>query len=135
MRTSENPILLGTSVNTALTCGTRPVPQKRYNAAVTLSRTTLIVLAVVVAAFVALYPYLGTMGMCDSGECPYAAQSSSHTSAAGLASVCMSAVLSAFPALLAFALFRWHRLPTGDSRPMQFYLSPNPPPPRSFLSW
>ena len=128
--------LLGTWVNRASGCGTPPVTQERYNtAAVTLSRTYLIVLAVLVTAFVALYPYLGTMEMCDSGECPYAAQSSSHTSSAGLASVCMSAVLSAFPALLAFALFRGRNLPTGDSRPMQLYLSPDPPPPRSFLSW
>jgi hypothetical protein len=109
--------------------------QARYNAAVTLSRTYLIVLATLVAAaFVALYPYLGAMEMCDSGECPYAAQSSSHTSTAGLASVCVSAVLSAFPAMLAFALLRGHRLAAAHWRPMQLYLSLDPPPPRSSLS-
>jgi hypothetical protein len=114
---------------------TPPVTQKRYNAAVTLRYTYLFALAVLVAAFVALYPYLGNMEMCDFGECPYAAQSSSHTSSAGLASVCVSAVLSAFPVVLAFALFRGRRLLTAESRPTQFYLSPDPPPPRIFLSW
>jgi hypothetical protein len=109
--------------------------QKRYNAAVTLRHTYLFALAVLVAAFVSLYPYLGNMGMCDLGECPYAAQSPSHTSSAGLASVCVSAVLSAVPAMLAFALFRGRRLPAADSRSTQFYLSPDPPPPRSFFSW
>jgi hypothetical protein len=102
---------------------------------VTLRRAYLVALAVLVATFVALYPYLGNRGMCDSGECPYATQSSSHTSSTGLASVCVSAVLSAFPAVLAFALFRGRRLPAADSRPAELYLSPDPPPPRSFLSW
>ncbi len=100
-----------------------------------LRRAHLVVLAIFVAAFVGLYPYLGSMGMCGSGECPYAAQSSSHTSSVGLASVCVSAVLSVVTAVLAFALFRGRRLPAVDSRPMELYLSPDPPPPRSFLSW
>jgi hypothetical protein len=115
--------------------GTPPVTHKRYNAAVTLRHTYLFALAVLVVAFVALYPYLGSMGMCDFGECPYAAQSSSHTSSAGLASVCVSAVLSALPAVLAFGLSRGRRLPAADSRPTELYLSPDRPPPRSFLSW
>jgi len=87
-----------------------------------------------VATFVALYPYLGNVGMCDFGECPYVVQSSSHTSAAGLASVCISAVLSAFPAVLAFALLLGRRFPAADSQPAELYLSPDPPPPRTFLS-
>ena len=100
----------------------------------TLRRTCLFALAVLVATFVALYPYLGNMGMCDSGECPYAAQSSSHTSSTGLASVCASAVLSAFPAVLALALLRGRRSPVAFSRPTQLYLSPDPPPPRYLSS-
>ena len=110
---------------------TPPVMQARYNAVVTLRDGCIFALAVLVATFVALYPYLGNMGMCHSGECPYAAQSSSHTSSAGLASVCVSAVLSAFPAVLALALLRGRRLSAADSRPWQLYLSPDPPPPRS----
>ncbi len=101
----------------------------------TARHTYLLALAILVATFVALYPYLGAMEMCDSGECPYAAHSSSHTSSsAGLVSVCVSAVLSALPALLAFALFRGPRLAAAYWRPLQFYPSPDPPPPRSFLS-
>ncbi len=100
----------------------------------TLRHTYLFALAVLVATFVALYPYLGNVGMCDSGECPYAVQSSSHASGAGLASVCASAVLSAFPAVLAFALLRGRRLPVAFSRLRQLYLSPDPPPPRSLSS-
>jgi hypothetical protein len=113
---------------------TPPVTHKRYNGAMTPRHTYLFAVAVVVTAFVALYPYLGNMGMCDSGECPYATQSSSQTSSAGLASVCVSAVLTAFPAMLAFALLRGHRLAAAHWRPMQLYLAPDPPPPRSLLS-
>jgi len=98
--------------------------------AVTVRRTYLLSLAVLVTLFVALYPYLGDMGMCDSAECPYATQSSSHTSSSGLASVCVGAVLSAFPALLAFATLRGRRLSDARSRPAQFFLSPDPPPPQ-----
>jgi hypothetical protein len=101
---------------------------------VTLRHTYLFALAVLVAAFVALYPYFGAMDMCDSGECPYAMQSS-HTASSGFVSACVSAVLSTLPALLTFALFRGRRLPALDERPTQLYLSPDPPPPRSFLSW
>ncbi len=108
----------------------------RYNApTVDLHRTTVVVVAVLVAAFVALYPYLGAMEMCDSGECPYAAQSSHTTTSAGLASTCLIAVLSAFPAVLDVALLRGRRLPAADSQPVQLYLSPDPPPPRTCLSW
>jgi hypothetical protein len=101
--------------------------------ALTVRRTYLVAFALVVAAFVALYPYFGAMDMCDSGECPYAMQTS-PTASAGLASACVSAVLSALPALLAFTLFRGRRLPAVDERPTQLYLSPDPPPPRTFLS-
>jgi hypothetical protein len=101
---------------------------------VTLRNRYIFALAVLVAAFVALYPYLGNMEMCDLGECPYAAQSSSHTAPTTPTSVCVSVVLSAFPAMLAFALLRRRHLPASDSRPTELYLSPDPPPPRFFLS-
>ena len=99
----------------------------------TLRQTYLFALAVLVAVFVALYPYLSNMGMCEAGECPYATHSSSHTSSADLASACVSAVLRGVPAMLAFALLRGHRL-AAHWRPMQHYLAPDPPPPRSLLS-
>ncbi len=95
-----------------------------------LRHVHLFALAVLVATVVALYPYLGDMGMCDSVECPYATQSSSHTSSSGLALVCVGAVLSAVPAMLAFATLRARRLSDERSRPAQFFLSPDPPPPQ-----
>jgi hypothetical protein len=98
----------------------------------TVRRTYLGAIAVFVAAFVALYPYLGAMDTCDPGECPYATFTS-ETAAASLASACVSAVLSVLPAFFAFALFRGRRSPTPDSRPSQVYLSPDPPPPRALL--
>ena len=104
--------------------------RKRYNPTVSLRRIHFFALAVLVATVVALYPYLGDMGMCNSGECPYATQSSYHTSPSGPASVCVGAVLSAFPALLAFATLRGRRLFDERSRPAQFFLSPDPPPPQ-----
>ncbi len=42
----------------------------------------------------------------------------------------VSAVLSAIPALLAFATLRGRRLSDERSRPAQFFLSPDPPPPQ-----
>ena len=105
----------------------------RYNPAVFLRHVHFVhffALAVLVATVVALYPYLGDMGMCDSAECPYATQSSSHTSSSGLVSACVGAVLSAVPALLAFATLRARRLSDERSRPAQFFLSPDPPPPQ-----
>ena len=95
-----------------------------------LHRIHFFALAVLVVTVVALYPSLGDMGMCDSGECPYATQSSSHTSSSGLASACVGAVLSAVPALLAFAPLRARRLSDERSRPAQFFLAPDPPPPQ-----
>ena len=104
-----------------------------YNApTVSLRCTTLVILAVLVAAFVALYPYLGTLEMCDHGECPYMAQSSQTTSA-GFVATCLSAVLVAPSVALALAMFHGRRLPTADPRPPEFCLSPDPPPPRSLL--
>jgi hypothetical protein len=102
-----------------------------YNPVAMLSRRCayLVVLAVLVATFVALYPYLGSIGQCDHGGCPYVAQSS-HGTPASLASVCLSAVVVGSPALLVFAALRARRLAADDSRPTEPYLSPDPPPPR-----
>ncbi|MDP9412234.1 MAG: hypothetical protein M3R38_27930 [Actinomycetota bacterium] len=102
-----------------------------------LRHTYLVALAVLVAAFVSLYPYLGAMDMCHSGECPYATQSSAQSSAtsAGVAGLCLGAVLAVSPAgILAFAMLRGRRLSDERSRPAQFFLSPDPPPPQFSLS-
>ncbi len=102
--------------------------------ALTVRRTHLLALAILVTAFVSLYPYLGAMEMCHFGECPYAAQSSPQSSTAftGLAGLCLSAVLAASSAgIFAFAMLRGRRLFDEYSRPTQFFLSPDPPPPQS----
>lgn len=97
----------------------------------TLRRTYLVALAVLVAAFVALYPYLDGMDMCEVGECPYAAHSSYGGSSSPAAAACVSAVLAAsFAGVLAFVAFRGRRVVIDDSRPTQFHLSPDPPPPQ-----
>ncbi len=101
--------------------------------AVTLRGTYLLFLAVLVAAFVSLYPYLGGMRMCHPDECPYAAQTSTHSSGAstGLAGLCLSVVLAASSVgLLGLATIRARRLSGEHSRPARFYLSPDPPPPQ-----
>jgi hypothetical protein len=91
-----------------------------------LHRTTLVILAFLVATFVALYPYLGGMGMCDSGECPQIA----HSASGGVSETCLVAVAAAAtPVVRAIAAFR-RRVVTSESRPVQVYSSPDPPPPR-----
>jgi hypothetical protein len=118
-----------TWVNITLIYVTPPRMQARYNnAAVTLSRTYLIVVATLVAAFVALYPYLGAMEMCDSGECPQIVQSASG----GFSTACLiAAVLVVVPVLRAATAFGW-RGATSELRPIQVFSSPDPPPPRPF---
>ncbi len=101
--------------------------------AVSMRRTYLILLAILVTLFVALYPYLGAMKMCYSDECPYAAQTSTQSSvgSAGFAGLCLLGVVLAVSSvgILAFAMLRGTRLDEG-SRPARFFLSPDPPPPQ-----
>ena len=106
-------------------------------AAVAVRRTYLISLAIFVTAFVALYPYLGAMEMCDSGECPYAAQSSvqSPMGSSGIAGLCLGAVLAVSSAgVLAFGAFYGLRTISNDARPTGVFLSFDPPPPQLYLS-
>jgi hypothetical protein len=96
-----------------------------------LRRTYLVALAALVAAFVALYPYLGGMGPCYGGECPYATHSSSEGSAGGFAVGCVGAgTVASAAVVLASAASRGRRADEAGSRPAQLYLSPDPPPPR-----
>ncbi len=91
--------------------------------------------AVLVATFVALYPYLGAMGHCDvqGDECPYAMQSS-HTTSAGFAATCLSAVITVSSiAMLALAADRGRRLAYNDIRPADIFLYLDTPPPRLSL--
>ncbi len=84
------------------------------------------ILAFLVAAFVALYPYLGGMDMCGSGGCPQIVLSTSG----GVSWTCLLAVVvAAAPVVRTIATSR-QRVVTSEWRPVQVYLSPDPPPPR-----
>ncbi len=94
-------------------------------------RTSLIALGVVVAIFVALYPYLGAMDFCERGECPYAMTHSSSSNSAGPVSACVVAALAAsFAGMMAPALLRGRRVFASNAWLTQFHLSPESPPPR-----
>lgn len=92
----------------------------------------LLVLAVIVAAFVAFYPYLDGMGFCDDGGCPEISQSSPTTSVGFSAVCCPLAVLALGSAAFAFVSFRGQRTVADHPRLIGLYLSPDPPPPRVF---
>ena len=92
----------------------------------TLHRTHLVVLALLLVAFVGLYPLLE----CDAGGCPEASHSS-HV--LGSSATCLIAVLAATTAALASAPpFRGRRA-DHHRRPAEVYLPPDPHPPRLFL--
>ena len=112
----------------------RPGGRLYTGVSVTVRRTYLLSLAVLVTLFVALYPYLGAMEMCHPGECPYATQTSTQSSGSsnGLVGLCLSAVLAAsFAGFFGLTTIRGRRRFDECSRPARFYLSPDPPPPRS----
>jgi len=90
-------------------------------------RTHVLVLAILVAAFVAFYPSLETAGPCDGGECPHAAHATTMASLC-LASVCAAAVLSVpYAASILGATSR--RRSFSDRRPAEIYLPPDTQPP------
>jgi hypothetical protein len=95
----------------------------------TLRRTCLIALAILVAAFVALHPYLGAAGFCDPGGAPHATQA--HAAPSVDPSAAASTALVAASAALALGAFL---RPSSDRRPDQAYLSPDPHPPRPLPS-
>lgn len=107
------------------------LPERLYTlSALAPRRTYVLALAILLVTFVALYPALDPMGHCDQGECPNAAQSSPMSSA-GLATMCVSAVLAASSVMvLALAALRGRRIVTAESRPEDAFLSLDTPPPR-----
>jgi hypothetical protein len=82
-----------------------------------LRRTYLIALAILVAAFVALHPYLGPLEFCGPGGCPHTVE------AHGTPHVDPSAVggTAALVAPIAALALR----PSSDRRPEEMYLPPN----------
>jgi hypothetical protein len=89
----------------------------------------LVALAILVAAFVALHPYLDEAGLCGLGGCPDASQSS-HAAHGGFSTACLVAVLVASPAAYAFASSLGRRRAYDQPGLTETYLSPDPPPPR-----
>lgn len=94
-------------------------------------RTILLALAVVVTAFVALYPQLEAVGMCDSGECPPMTGSTS----VGYSVTCCAVVasLAVVPAASVAAFGLRLRVTRAWYSPSQVHLSPESPPPQLSL--
>jgi hypothetical protein len=111
-----------------------PCPSLYNLVALTLMRRThLLVLAVLVAAFVTLYPSLGVADhSCDAGECPQVAHVGTMASAC-LAAVCAAAVLSVPYAASVLGVFSKRRI-LPEPRPSEAYLPPDTRPPRLSLS-
>ncbi len=107
------------------TCG----PISNYNESVMKNSSharLTIALAVLVAAFVALYPLLD----CGPGGCPEVSQAS-HAAHAGLSTACLAALLAGSSAAAPiFLSFLGQHGVTNSRRPIETYLSPEAPPPR-----
>lgn len=92
-------------------------------------RACLVLLAVLVAAFVTLYPSLGVAhDSCGPGECPQAAHAGVVDSGC-LGAPCAAAVLAA-PYAVSVLGALYSRRPFLDPRPDEAYLPPDPWPPR-----
>jgi hypothetical protein len=89
----------------------------------------LVALAVLVAVFVALHPYLDEAGLCGLGGCPEASQGSQSAHASS-STACLLAVLVASPTVLALASFVGRRRTTDHPLLTEAYLPLEPPPPR-----
>ncbi len=107
--------------------------ERLYNpVALGLHRTFMTALAIFVAAFVALYPYLQNTHSCDAGECPQAMQT--HTSSSScLAAVCVAVTLSA-SAVAALTLTAFARCLYSSPRPFELRFAPESPPPQTSLA-
>lgn len=91
----------------------------------------LVLLTVLVAAFVALHPYLDASGLCGSGGCQEASQSSHAPHAGFFSAACVGAVLVASVAAAAspFVASSGRRRIAGLRRPVETFLAPDTPPP------
>lgn len=91
----------------------------------------LVLLTILVAAFVALHPYLDASGLCGSGGCQEASQASHAPHAGFFSAVCVGAVLAASAAAAAspFAAPSGRRRIAGLRQPVGAFLPPDTPPP------
>lgn len=89
-----------------------------------LRRTYQVIVAVLVAAFVALHPYLGPAELCGPQGCPHTveAHGASYVDPSSVGAA--AALVVPMTAALAF------RRPCSDRRPEEAYLSPEPLPPQ-----
>lgn len=105
--------------------------EDRYTPAVMIRshRAAFAALAVLVAVFVALYPYLD----CGPGGCPDAAQAPHHISGGSLAS-CLVAVLAVAPKARSARSSTAFRRPSSERILSQTHVAPSPHPPQRFTS-
>ena len=90
----------------------------------------LLVIAILVAVTVALYPYAREAGFCGSSDqCPRASQDQGMLST-GFGVGCVAAVLVTFFATLVITVPRWRHRRFSDPNPQETFLSLDPPPPR-----
>lgn len=94
-------------------------------------RTLVVMLAALVAGFVAFYPYLDGLGYCDSGGCPEISHVDAPASG-GVAVGALVAVLVGSTSIAASGSF-YRRRDGSHRQPDQLHLSPEAPPPRPFL--
>lgn len=91
-------------------------------------RPHLVALALLVAVFVAFYPYLEPAGSCGAGGCPQLSQAHAPSSP-NLPAGDIVAVLAA-PASVATLRAAGFLRPASDRHPEEVHLSPDSPPPR-----
>ncbi len=109
------------------------VSRDRYDVPVMMvwRRTLVVMLAALVAGFVALYPYLDGSGYCDSGGCPEISHVDVPASG-GVSAGALAALLVGFTSVAASGSFL-RRREGSNRRPDQLLPSPEIPPPRPFL--
>lgn len=92
-------------------------------------RVSLVLLTSLVAAFVALHPYLDPLGLCGSGGCPEAQPS--HAAHTGFSNLCLGAALVGSVAVASsFVPLSGGRRAADHRRPVQAFFAPDTPPPR-----
>jgi hypothetical protein len=91
-----------------------------------MTRAGLLAVAVFVAVFVALYPYLDAAGACGDGGCPHLSQAHAPELPTGGFAAALVAVVMA-PVLAARAVHR----PDSDLPPAETCIAPDPRPPQS----
>lgn len=93
-----------------------------------LRRACRLTLAALVLAFAVLYLYLNAAGYCGEPGCPHFSHAPAPVELPAATFVSLLAALPAAP-----VLSRRVRRPVSDPKPAEFYLSPEPRPPRPHM--